>query len=149
MFSWAQLQCGARTECRPVRNKGVLDLISTRRALIGSVASDVAAAMVMSAGPPSPRSLLLSCSLALSLFCFLWSLTCSSFPSLFVYSPCGLVIYLLEDFRVSVVAGLRSWECCAPYRSRINILGRLLPSLSVCVHRGELLVLIGWVKQKR
>ena len=29
-------KCGARTECRPVRNKGVLDIISTRRALIGS-----------------------------------------------------------------------------------------------------------------
>ena len=46
-----------RTECRPVRNKGVLDLTSRDGRWLVSAASDVAAATVISAGPVSPRSL--------------------------------------------------------------------------------------------
>ena len=40
---------------------------------------------------------------------------------------------------VSEVAGLRSWQCCAPYQSRINILGRLLPRCRCTCIVGNLL----------
>ena len=47
---------------------------------------------------------------------------CLSSISLFSISFCCLSL----DFRVSEVAGLHSWQCCAPYWSRMNIPRRLL-----------------------
>ena len=80
-------QCGARTECRPVRNKGVLDLHETGADWF-PLASDVhvAAATVISAGPPSPSSL--SCS-ALLPRSYVFSAVLKFPQSLPLYSSCG------------------------------------------------------------
>ena len=108
-------------------------------------AADVAAVTVISAGPaaqslpltPCCRSqpqfpLLISCSHllhSLSLSLSLFTRSCS----LFSCSFCCLSL----DFRVSEVAGVRSWQCCTQQLKSNALSSSSTPLLSVCVLRGE------------
>ena len=85
---------------------------------------------------PDPRPSLSPSLLLRSLLSFN-PLVCLSFFRLFSCSFCRLPL----DFCVSEVAGLRSWQCCAPYWSRVNILRRrLLRCRCACIDRGESVV---------
>ena len=137
------------TECRPRAQQG-LGARSARggRWLVPAV-TDVAAVTVISAGPaaqtdPCPKTLApipLSCfssssfSLSLSLSLSFDPSVCLSSFSLFSCSFCCLSL----DFRVREVARLHFWQCCTPYRSRINIPRRLLIRCRCACFVGNLL----------